>query len=142
MTRRMTLFAFVLVLIISQVSQATPNEMPAVTQKALSKFVGEWTLEFKIGDVILKGDANVKWSDNKMSLVLNSKVTDSASGTVISSTEIFGWDSAREVVVEQGFMSDGSSISATHPASGDDAEWTSPAHGWRQSNHDRSYGVV
>lgn len=139
MTRRMTLLSSVLVLTIFQITQATADEMPAETRKALARFVGEWTLEFKIGDVNLKGDATVKWSDNKMSLVLNSKLTDSVSGKEISSTEIFGWDGAREVVVEQGFTSDGSSISATHPAS-DDAEWTSLAHGWRIVEGKPTYG--
>jgi hypothetical protein len=65
-----------------------------------------------------------------LSLIMNSKVADSVSGNELSSTEMFGWDAARDVVVEHGFNDDGSWLSATHPAS-DDGEWTSPSHGWR-----------
>lgn len=130
MTQRMTLLSAVLVMIVVQISQAKADDLPAGTRKVLARFVGEWTLEFKVGDLTLKGDATVKWSDNKMSLVMSTKVTEPASGKEISSTAVFGWDGAREIVIEHGFVSDGSSVLATHPAS-DDAEWTSPATGWK-----------
>lgn len=139
MTRRMTLLSSVLLLIVSHISQATADEMPVGTRRTLARFVGEWTLEFKVGDVTLKGDATVKWSDNKMSLIMSSKVTESAGVKETSSTTVFGWDAAREVVIEHGFNSDGSSVLATHPAI-DDAEWTSPATGWKLVDGKPTYG--
>jgi hypothetical protein len=126
----MTLLSSILVLIISQVSQARADEMPAVVRSALGRFVGDWDVDFMINGATLKTTAVVKWSDNKVSLILSLKGKDPVTGEDFSTTEIFGWDGAREVVVEHGFTSDGSSISATHPVN-EDGEWTSPAHGWR-----------
>ncbi len=128
MTRLATSLSLLTVLLISHESQLAAGELPPTVRAAFAKFIGEWDTEFTAGGTAIKGTTSVKWSDNGSSLILNSKSPSAVSGQELTSTEIFGWDGAREIVVERGFMSDGSSISATHPVSDD--EWTSPATGW------------
>jgi hypothetical protein len=82
-----------------------PPRTPEEVQKELAYYVGEWTIEGKEGDLLVKGNMTMQWSRGEHAVFGDWKATIGDKPTQYAFVD--GWDSTTGWITEQGNLSGG-----------------------------------
>ncbi|MHC4400178.1 MAG: hypothetical protein ACYTG0_10905 [Planctomycetota bacterium] len=122
---RSTSFVLIAVFVVLCPDQARAQNMPDEIAKHLSRLVGKWQVETRMGDEVTKSNGYAKWAPEKECIIWGFKGTDVVTGLKYSSTGLIGWDNVEKTTMERGFSSDGETFTATCEFKSPDG-WISP----------------